>query len=302
LKIADKERVRILTLVNFYYPGHRGGGAIRSTFNLTERLGQRFDFYVVTADHDFLDDSAYVGVRSNHWQRVRAANVFYAGVGELSLARIRRLIIDVNPSIIYLNSFFHPVFAIRVLFLQRLGLISKVPVVLAPRGELAAGALAIKAGRKRWFRVLAAGCGLYRNVTWQASCQEEAADIRQNFRPGLSTKRRVIVAPDLVDGGELLGTEPSHTKIKDQLKIVFVSRISAKKNLLTAIQILRAVRANIQFDIYGPIDDPEYWEDCRRALSALPKNVSISYFGDVPNSRVPSVLADFERKLRARDR
>ncbi len=138
-----------MTLVNFYYPGHRGGGAIRSTFNLTERLGQHFYFYVVTADRDFLDDSAYACVRSNQWQRVRAANVFYAGVGDLSLGRLRRLIIDVNPSIIYLNSFFHPVFAIRVLLLQRLGLISKAPVVLAPRGELAAGALAIKAGRNR---------------------------------------------------------------------------------------------------------------------------------------------------------
>jgi hypothetical protein len=181
VRVPDGQKLKILTLVNFYYPGHRGGGAIRSTFNLTERLGQRFDFYVVTADRDFLDDSAYVGVRSNQWQKIRSANVFYASVEELSLARLRRLILDVNPSILYLNSFFHPVFAIRVLLLQRLGFISKVPVVLAPRGELATGALAIKAGRKEWFRALAVACGLYRNVTWQASCQEEATDIRSGM-------------------------------------------------------------------------------------------------------------------------
>lgn len=68
----------ILTFVGCYLPGYKGGGPIRTVSNMTDRLGDAYDFRIVTADHDHGDKSPYEGVRPNQWSRVGNAEVYYA--------------------------------------------------------------------------------------------------------------------------------------------------------------------------------------------------------------------------------
>ena len=34
---------------------------------------------------------------------------------------------------------------------------------------------------------------------------------------------------------------------------------------------------HINFDIWGPIEDSKYWQECQKIISSLPKNIKASY-------------------------
>ena len=56
------ERPIIITFVNYYLPGYKGGGQIRAVANLVERLGNHFAFKLITRDRDLGDRAPYPGV------------------------------------------------------------------------------------------------------------------------------------------------------------------------------------------------------------------------------------------------
>jgi len=47
-------------------------------------------------------------------------------------------------------------------------------------------------------------------------------------------------------------------KEKDFLKIIFLSRISPKKNLDGTLRILEKVKGHVEMNIYGPVTDETY--------------------------------------------
>lgn len=77
---------------------------------------------------------------------------------------------------------------------------------------------------------------------------------------------------------------------RDYLDIVFLSRISPKKNLIGAIKCLRNLEVNAKFTIYGPKEDKEYWDRCQNELDNLPSNIIWSYEGDVLSEKVQEKL------------
>src|SRR5262245_4946321 len=66
-----------LALDNFYLPGYKGGGPVRSLSGLAERLGDDFDFALVTLDRDNADDRPYPGVSPGAWTEVGKVRVLY---------------------------------------------------------------------------------------------------------------------------------------------------------------------------------------------------------------------------------
>src|SRR5262249_16327598 len=143
---------RIFTIVDWYLPGYKAGGPIRTISNLIELLGVEFDFFVLTRDRDFGDRASYPDLAKDAWTQIGTARVLYAA--DLSLSSFRRCIREIQPDIIYLNSFFSRL-TIKILLLRRLRLIPSCPMVLAPRGEFSQGALGIKQLRKKLFLSMA---------------------------------------------------------------------------------------------------------------------------------------------------
>jgi len=47
------------------------------------------------------------------------------------------------------------------------------------------------------------------------------------------------------------------------------------------------------FEIYGPVEDSDYWGKCENIIAGLPKNVSVSYKGPVTYDKVLSVLSNY---------
>jgi glycosyltransferase involved in cell wall biosynthesis len=208
----------------------------------------------------------------------------------MAFRQLRELIKRIPYDILYLNSFFNPRFTIIPLVLWKLKKIPQKLLIVAPRGEFSEGALKLKWFKKRAYIASAKATGLYKNVIWQASSEYEERDIRKWF--GKSAV--VHIAPDLTPAAVTANRElyrNRRQKKKGLLKIIFLSRISPKKNLDGALRILEKVKGHVEMNIYGPITDEAYWAKCRGIIDRMSNNVKVTYKGSVPHEEVPKVMA-----------
>lgn len=293
---AGPPPLTVLTFVRCYLPGYKSGGPVRSIANLVSRLGNDLRFVIVTTDRDSGDHAPYPHISPGKRHRIGNADVIYVDAARSGPRHIAAVVRGLHPDVIYLNSFFSRPFSMNVIFLRHLRLIPWLPIVLAPRGEFSPGALQIKAARKRAFVAASRTLRLHRDVLWQASTPLEADDIRRNLgaveRDGSS---HIVVAPIIASprapSSNPAGRAAASTKQPGRLRVAFLSRISKKKNLHGALQILHDVRGNVELDIYGPIEDEPYWRTCRERIDSLPANVRATYRGAVAAADVPAVLA-----------
>jgi len=54
------------------------------------------------------------------------------------------------------------------------------------------------------------------------------------------------------------------------------------------------VKADLIFDIYGPIEDKSYWQDCLKLVQKLPSNIKVNYCGAVEADQVMDVLCAYD--------
>jgi len=286
----------ILTFTSYYLPGFKGGGPIRTIASMVDILGDEFDFRIVTLDRDLGSESPYPDIKVGEWQQVGKAKVLYVESGTLTLGYLRNLINSTPHDIMYLNSCFSPRHAILPLLLRRLGLIKSAVTIVAPRGEFSKGALSLKHFKKMAYLYGAKFLGLYRSVTWQASSQHEKVDILHVF-PRQATSDcglKIIIAPDLSQPRRITSGCKKYSKESGSLKIVFVSRISPKKNLDGALTMLRGLQGEVMFDIYGPLEDMAYWEKCQSIIRTLPPSIQVHYRGIIQHEKVTEVFWTYD--------
>lgn len=283
----------VVTFADYYLPGYKAGGSLRTIANMVAQLGKEFRFRIVTRDRDLGDATAYPGIVPDEWRRAGDAEVLYTSVSGLAWRRIAALLRSGDCDVVYLNSLFSVAFTFRPLLIRRL-VARHAPVVLAPRGELARGALALSRWKKRVYLRFLRATGLLTGVTWQASSEHEQVDIRRVLASLGITAPRIIIAPDLpppavLDEGRA-GEHPPVAKTCGSLRLVFLARISPMKNLIGAIDALRGVKGDVSLDIYGPVEDTGYWAACERAIGTLGPDVRVSYHGPLPPERVAATL------------
>jgi glycosyltransferase involved in cell wall biosynthesis len=281
--------LEILTFADFYLPGFKAGGPVQALQGLVRGLAPDVRFHVVTRDRDLSEEDPYPGVESGVWREFGGTQVCHLAPRQLNSRRLVSIARSGLYDALYLNSVFSR-FSVRLLVLRRLGLLPRVPVLLAPRGELAADALAQRAAGKRRFLGLAARAGLFRDLVWQASSDHEAEDIALQFRR-LRVKGRVVVTPELSGAVPQSGKDFSGVaKEEGVLRVTFLSRISRMKNLDGALRALASVRGRVDFDIHGPVDDGEYWSACQALMAALPAHVRVRYHGVATPDRVSEIF------------
>jgi glycosyltransferase involved in cell wall biosynthesis len=146
---------------------------------------------------------------------------------------------------------------------------------------------------------------------FQASGPAEADDVRREF-----TGRAIEIARDLAAESGLGWEQPTvpmgaypgiviarnlasvsrrsiglrAIKVKGQLDVVWMSRIVRKKNLDGALAYLSGLRGEVRFTVYGPVEDTQYWSECRRLMSDLPNNVRAEYAGVLKQEAVVAAL------------
>lgn len=280
---------KVLTFIRHYLPGYKHGGPIRSIANLIDYLGDDFLFLVVTSDRDATDTEPYPGIHYDTWNTVGKAKVFYTSPSQRGLVALASLMRKTPHDLLYLNSFFDPDYSIKPLLVCRSGLAPRTPCVIASRGEFSEGALALKAWKKKLFVVATRSSGLHSNVTWQASSDHEKTDIRRALR---GSANAIAVAVDLPSRAAMRRAEicePGRAP-GAPVRVCFLSRVARMKNLDFALRVLALVRAPVQFNIYGPVDDDAYWAECKALIKALPAHISAHYAGGVNHKRVAEIM------------
>ena len=289
---VENKHPRILIFNNYYSPGFRAGGPVRTLANMVDRLGGEFDFHIVTLDRDVGDTTPYPSVEVNTWTQHGKARVMYVPAAYLSLHLIAGIAEERAADVIYLNSFFDPIFTQRVLWARRFGLIAGAPIVLAPRGEFSEGALGLKRRKKQLYMRASRVIGLYKRLTWQASSELERSDILRILpyvRPS-EIREAMDIAPVHDD-------KPFDRPVRRSdlpLRVCFLSRLSPKKNIDFALRALSLVKAQATFTVYGPIGHPKYWSSCEALAAALPSNLTVVYAGELHPNEVKGRLAQHD--------
>ncbi len=283
---------QILTFTSIYLPGYKGGGPIRTIASMVDMLGDDFNFKILALDRDLGSDAPYPGIKVGEWQQVGKAMVYYVSASALTCNFLRNFINSTPHEILYLNSCFSLKYSIIPLLLKRFGLVNSAATVVAPRGEFSKGALNLKYYKKRSFLSFAMLIRLYKNVVWQASSQFEQDDILNIFsQERLSTDTsRIAIAPNLSQQPKSVVCLNKESKEKGKIKIVFISRISPKKNLYGALKMLQCIKGEVLFDIYGPIENMDYWRKCENIIEKLPASIRVQYNGMVSHDKVVDIF------------
>lgn len=283
-------KARILIIMGRYLPGFRDGGPVRSIQNLTDRLGDDYDFIILTCDRDRGDKEPYEGIRKGSLNRVGNARVYYVRPHDFTFRIIKAL--SKKADLIYLCGCFND-YARKTLLLRRLGKLHK-PVVVAAMGLFAYDEFHIKYPKKKAYTSLMDRMGCFRDVSWSCSSEQEIEDVKREIHnTGL-----FYVARDLPV--KITGTPPAKDKAPGELKLFYLGRIAPVKNLKGAANALRCVDSSdirISFSIYGGMDDPAYYEECRAILQRLPENITWEYRGLIPSEEVVEYLRSNENVL-----
>lgn len=230
---------------------------------------------ILTSDRDLGDGHGYPSITPFKWYWNKRHEVMYVPARKLSIARALKTIDEWNPELVYLNSLYST-FSLTVMTLKKLGLFENAILVVAPRGELSPGALAIKSWKKKSFKPIIKW--LYKSqVCWHLSSAKEMGHLFQWWGPEKLQNHTYIVEPPPSSPPIDHIVNPSHAPIS--FRIGFVSRISRKKGLDKAIAALRNVKEMAQFDIYGPIEDTDYWKECLKGIDGLSENIKVTYRG-----------------------
>lgn len=282
---------KILIVSPYYYPGSNAGGPIKSLQNLSRLLLQHYPVRVVTKDRDVGAAEAFSQIEWNRWNETPYGRVYYSSS---LFDTARRLYAECSGKhcvapLVHLNSVFSFRFSVLFLALRWAKLIStEAPVIVAPRGEFAPGALQIKPVRKRGFLIIAKALGFYRGVTWHATNPQEATYIKNIF----GAAAEVRIASNLTSGGANRSGQ-GLCKRQGEISIACLARLARVKNLHFAIEVLASVKAKVQFDLYGPLEDREYWAECEQIIGKLPSNISVHWRGPLENAQVQTVLSSY---------
>ncbi len=283
---ADK---KIMVFIDWYLPGYKAGGPIKSCVSLVERLNSFYNFRVVTTDTDLNEINPYPNIASNRWTTTsKDTSVFYCSREFLNMKNIERLILDEKPDVIYLNSMFSPYFTlIPLVIVRRKNL--KCKVVIAPRGMLSKGALALKPLKKQIFLAASKMFGLFKNVTFHASTEIEVNEIKNIFGSDAKILHAINLTPDVSV------VKITREKLINSVRLVYLGRISRVKNLLQCLEVLGDTKPGQEYllDIYGPHDDEEYLEICKNKISNLPTHVKANLKGAASNDEVTSLLKNY---------
>jgi len=275
----------VLVFVDWFEPGYRAGGPIRSVANLVDRLDD-LNFSVITSNSDHHDNTAYQGIEPGVWiKRNDHVRVMYLSPEQQNQSFLKAVIAAKKYDAVYLNSLFSYPFSIMPLrWLKKSKYSGRI--VLAPRGMLKKGALSIKPTKKIIFLFASRITGLFKNIVWHATNKEEKKEILKHF----GAKAKVKIAPNLINSGR--STHLKSPKSKGVLNLVSVARVSPEKNVLQSLEFLRTVhqKGQIHYAIFGTLQNPEYLAECKAVADEL-KHVEVTFHGPLPYNQIPECIA-----------
>ena len=276
---------KILLFADWYAPGYKAGGPIRSTVNFTQHLKTEYDIYVLTSDRDLGSDSPYEGIPADTWIVAEpGVHLFYSSPAKRGRRFIKEQIGQIAPDFIYLNSMFSLHFTLFPLLVARGMGAARPVVILSPRGMLRSSALRFKPFKKKLFLRAFRLLKFPAIIHFHAADEEEQKDVRLQFGS--------VTAVSLISNlPAVLMDEPAGiVKRPGDLSMIFVGRVHPIKNLDYLLQAMRPLSQHVRLTIVGNMEDKPYWEKCRQIIETLPPAIEVDYLGEIPNEQIAGLI------------
>ena len=271
---------KILVFIDWYIPAYKAGGPIISVKNIIDHLSTHFDFYIITSNLDVDNKKVIDESELNKWISKKNHEIIYLNRKNQNITFFNKIINDLRPEIIYLNSIFSYKFSILPILVSRKKKnINKI--ILAPRGMLGEGALTIKRFKKVFFLKFMKFISFYSKIYWHASTYNESTEIQKFF--GLQSK--ISVAQNLSTNNKKLRFKVGKLE-NGFLTILYLSRISKKKNLLFLIKsIINSENKNkIKLKIIGFCEDEIYFKSCMNLINE--NQIDYEFIGPIPPNQL----------------
>lgn len=271
----------ILILSDWYKPGFKAGGPIRSVSNLVDALKEHFQFHIITRNTDYLEHTPYPKLPFNtpHSLQQHEQATYLSSPNNVKHT-LRRMLQDINPRVVYLNSLYSYYFTLLPLFLLRKQ--TNIKIILAPRGMLSQGSLAVKSLKKKGFLLWAKNSSLFRPVCFHATSEQEYQDIRHFF-----PHNRVFLCPNFPQMPAENFVPPPAAK---PLRLLSIARIAPEKNILTALQLLQNCTCPLHYTIAGPVYNQAYAAQCRNMADSLPAHIQVTFADTLSPNEVEQAL------------
>lgn len=278
--------MKILIIMGGYFPGKKYGGPPVSVDNFCTLMMGYADCYIVTHNHDMGENEPYDNINRG-WNDRGNSKVIYVDDNDYCSKTFESVIREIQPDYIYLQGLFQQC----VLPCLKLAKKYSINVILAPRGELCSGAFKKKYKKIPYIAVLRM-LKFLKDVEYQSTSEEETFAICRYLGAEMDRVHYLTNIPSI----------PKNLKKKEEKKIgcgkfVFISRILWKKNLIGAIDYLKNINGEVQFDIYGPKEDEKYWTECEKAIQVMPSNIKIQYKGLLSHDDIHETFNKYDALL-----
>ena len=272
-------------MADWFEPGYKAGGPIRSCVNFVQQMKDRYAIYIITTDRDLDATAPYDNVEINKWTSYgEGVEILYCSPGMLTWKQILKQVKQVAPAFIYLNSMFSKYFTIYPLLMVKRELVN-TKIILSPRGMLKSSALQFKQTKKKIYLFLFRLLGLHKIITFHATDVTEQADIKKIF----GKKAEPVLAsnfPGVVK--EYPGSIPKNEK---ELSVIFIGRIHPIKNLDYLLNCVSAITGSVLLTVVGNEENKEYAQQCREMVQSFPPAVKVQFTGEIPNNEMSAVIA-----------
>ncbi len=273
---------RVLIFYDHFYPAYKAGGPVQSLVNLIRNLSAEFDFYIVCKPHEMGETTVLSNIEINKWTSwENKASVMYWNYSFSKRNELKKLIADVQPTIVFINGLYSFYFSILPLWYASKNKGSKI--ILSARGMLHPGALAQKATKKKGFLFLLKFSGIQKKICWHATDEKEKEFIQNK----IGTQAEIIIAGNFANTLQPL---PLLNKESGQLILGTIALISPMKNHKAIAEALLNCTVSITWHIYGGIKDEEYWNECKVLIQKMPLNVKVIYHGMLAPTELQKAL------------
>ena len=280
------DKPKILIAINGFLPGSKFGGTVTSRTSLIQRLEKYFDFSIITLNHDYRDDTPYDSITEG-WNFYKGHRILYLSDREHNYSHLLQILKEERPDLIYLSGTITTYFQYNYPLIKAAH-VTRIPVLVTPDGDMRLQAL-----RQKWYKkvtaiLLCRILNAFKGCHFQTTIDEETKNLQRFL--GISADR-ISFLPNLPH--TFVGRK-NYFKQDRQLKLIFSARIHPQKNLLFALQVLQKVKGRVQFDIYGPIENVEYWKKCQQIITTCPGNLQISYKGPLAPDQAQRIYTNYD--------
>ncbi|MGH2106890.1 glycosyltransferase [Aerococcus urinaeequi] len=275
-----------------YTPAKTYGGPVVSISNLVKSLHDKFNFSIITNSTEINSDENIDGIDVNlvnsgeYSEEILFLDKDHYNVNYIEESLFKNNFFD----LIYINSFFNfNQLKIAIYFSKKYN----IPMLVAPRGELEENALKIKRHKKLIYLQLLKFIVNNKKIYFQATSNQELKNINKLLKIPIERIIKLENIPTTINKKDF----SLHKKKEiNKLNICFISRIQTKKNLDFSLKILKSLdsKYEVKFDIYGPIENKQYWEKCSEIIESLPKNVIVNYGGIVSHDDIVNTFSNYD--------